>query len=320
MECPVSGLLQNDKAYSLYRLKGVDLFNVQTLMVADGCNVACTYCWYETGSEEYLPVDVSVEGYMRWFRLCAQSDAPVHAISLTGGGEPLLCPDFCQLVDALSAMAPVSVFTNGILLRDGVLEALDRNSVEVHVSIDHIDSTLPDRVRGGTGATLAGVRRLAELHSYTGKLCMVITSRNWTQVLPVAELAEQSGFDLEFIPVSVPSQHPLSLSQLTLESRTQLSMWVAQCDQHPGMSVYCAKLRKYLRDLKPPKAISCKAVTQGIYIDSRRDVFLCPQRSDEKLGNITIDSPQQISDVKNSLIRKKSAGPCVKLDCLVVAA
>lgn len=291
---------------------------IQTLMVADGCNLSCSYCWYETGSARYVNTDVTPADYARWFDRCDRAGSPVEGISLTGG-EPLLRPDFVELLDVCSRVAPTAVFTNGMLLEGAKLAKIVEVGAEVHVSIDHVSPTVADRVRGGTRATMAGIARMAEAGVERGQLCMVVTAQNWRDVENVGALARLHEYGLELIPVAVPRAHPLSLAGLPGPDREELCSLVSASAPVQERPVYYQRFLRHLRTLLPPRASSCRTASTGIFVNADGTAYLCPQRTGEPLGDVLTSSPAEILQTKETMMAAHRPGPCVTLDCLVLA-
>jgi len=85
------------------------------------------------------------------------------------GGEPFLNPEILPILEAALAQGPVTVLTNGLLIRDETARRLRRlwdgspYSLDLRISIDGWDAATNDPIRGeGTYARiLEGLRNLA---------------------------------------------------------------------------------------------------------------------------------------------------------------
>lgn len=90
-----------------------------------GCNLSCTYCDTETGSENATMYKVDELANI------INSEKNIHSVSITGG-EPLLHSDF--LVDLFSKISvPVYLETNGTLYKEleNVIDLVDVVSADV---------------------------------------------------------------------------------------------------------------------------------------------------------------------------------------------
>lgn len=286
-------------------------------MVANKCNLSCTYCWYEVGSADYPQEQLAVADYERWFAACARHDG-LDSVSFTGG-EPLLRADIMELLQVADRHArSTMLFTNGTLLRPESARALAELGTQVHVSVDHVDLSIPDRVRGGTGASLQALDRLAEAEVRTVQICMVVTSRNWSQVTTMARYAQDHGFGLELIPVGLPDSHPLSLRTLDREQIESLLEVLQTWSGLLGRKLYYRRFSAYLRESSLPVLRSCRAGDTGVYITSDGSVTVCAQRAEVSLGNIRLDSPEEVARAKEREVARRVPGACVKADCLVL--
>lgn len=289
----------------------------QTIMVASGCNLSCTYCWYEVGSSQYLDTTLSPEHYQRWFAACA-AESRLSRISITGG-EPLMRADIGELVDVSSTYADhVALFTNGTLLTPDLAARFASTGCEVHVSLDHVSGGIADKVRGGTRASLRSLDLLAAAGASAVQVCVVMTSRNWQDVKRTAASIEECGFALELIPVGVPDTHPLSLMTLTTDELEQLRALLKRIGPQLGRPLYYGRLRRYLASGVMPRLGSCHAGENGVFINADGDIQICGQRNSAFLGNIASSTPADVMTAKRNELALRPAGPCASLDCLVI--
>jgi organic radical activating enzyme len=129
------------------------------------CNLACDYCCARSSPRapaRRLPVAVARHACEEFAGLGGRE------ILLTGG-EPFLDPELPALVDAAARWAPVTILTNAMVIARGsrrrMLDALDRSSVTMQVSLDSGTPELHDRHRGAGAFDRArsGIALLREL-------------------------------------------------------------------------------------------------------------------------------------------------------------
>lgn len=116
------------------------------------CNLSCDYCCVRsspTAPRRALGLEAIT-------RIAAEAPAlGVREIFVTGG-EPMLLDDIAEILRVLSQAAPVTVLTNGALLkgaRHDEIVALDRSRLTLQISLDSPDPSLHDLHRGkGTWA------------------------------------------------------------------------------------------------------------------------------------------------------------------------
>jgi MoaA/NifB/PqqE/SkfB family radical SAM enzyme len=107
------------------------------LIVTRRCNLSCGYCSEFDSTSDPVPFDDLRERIDALHRLGAAN------ITLLGG-EPLMHPDVADLVAYAGRKSNTSVVTNGFLLRNGVIEALNEaglNNLTVSVDTLHADPT-----------------------------------------------------------------------------------------------------------------------------------------------------------------------------------
>jgi AdoMet-dependent heme synthase len=124
------------------------------------CNLECTHCLNASGPKE------------PWLKPLASETARsaivdgerlgVKEIYFTGG-EPFLHKDILPLLELSLSVAPTTVLTNGTVISEAMADALAAlaqaaaYSLEIRVSLDHVQPELNDRVRG-RGAWAKAVR------------------------------------------------------------------------------------------------------------------------------------------------------------------
>jgi cyclic pyranopterin phosphate synthase len=172
--------------------------------VTDRCNFRCQYCMPAEGLPWLERSEIlSFEEITRLVSLLGAMG--VHDVRLTGG-EPLVRRNFPRLAAMLSALKDVhdlSVTTNGFLLeRDA--EALVRAGVNrFNVSVDSLQS---DRFfeltrRDALPQVLRGLEHLASFPEAHPIKINAVAIRDFTEeeVIPFAELARRSPFEIRFI-------------------------------------------------------------------------------------------------------------------------
>lgn len=163
------------------------------LKVASRCNIDCTYCYvYNMGDVGWSKMPKSMSSstisatVQALGKLLQVQQAPFAVV--LHGGEPLLLPEvsFTSLVEGLRgvlpASCPMSIQTNGTLLKDRTLDTCSRTRTSISISLDG-PKEVNDRNRLGFSrestfdATMAGIRRIQN-HSdtkflFTGTLSVI---------------------------------------------------------------------------------------------------------------------------------------------------
>jgi SynChlorMet cassette radical SAM/SPASM protein ScmF len=166
------------------------------MYLTEGCNLACRHCWlaprFDPNGTEYrmLPVEV--------FETAIREAKPLglQGVKLTGG-EPLLHPQFVQLLEiARREDVKLTIETNGLLCTDAIAAEIAKSpSRFVSVSIDGADAAAHEWVRGVPGSfeqAKEAVRRLVA-HGTSPQIIMSLVRNNVGQVEAVVRMAEELG-------------------------------------------------------------------------------------------------------------------------------
>jgi sulfatase maturation enzyme AslB (radical SAM superfamily) len=130
------------------------------------CNLECSHCLNASGPREPWLRPLGAATVRR-----ALADAErlgVKEIYFTGG-EPFLHQEILPLLALSLSVAPTTVLTNGTVITAAVADALATlareaaYSLEIRVSLDHVDPELNDRIRG-RGAWAKAVRAVRLLN------------------------------------------------------------------------------------------------------------------------------------------------------------
>jgi MoaA/NifB/PqqE/SkfB family radical SAM enzyme len=130
------------------------------------CNLQCTHCFISSSPTNHAFEMMSLADVRRYL---AEAEALGVKEYYFTGGEPLLNREIFEMLEAALALGPVSVLTNGVLIRPETAERLralsdgSPYSLDLRISIDGWDAATNDPIRGaGTfDRILAGIRNLA---------------------------------------------------------------------------------------------------------------------------------------------------------------
>lgn len=177
------------------------------LSVIDRCNFRCSYCMPESsvqGKSPFLPRAqlLTVSELTRLVR--AFTGLGVSKVRLTGG-EPLLRPDFIDIVAALGRLGleDLSMTTNGVLLPKRAPALHQAGLTRITVSLDSLDTTVFARMSGGRGSpaeVLDGIASAAAAGFSQIKInCVVQKGVNDHTVMDLVEHFRGSGHIVRLI-------------------------------------------------------------------------------------------------------------------------
>jgi MoaA/NifB/PqqE/SkfB family radical SAM enzyme len=132
-------------------------------------------------------------------------------IDMVGWGEPLIHPEFGQVLDKLKTRtdrrARISLTTNGLHLEkwvDRLIEANVRHfAISIHAASPGTHEDLMGLPRGSFEKVLEGVRKLVAARGHVPKLLVsfvfIVTRQNLAEIPEFVQLAETLGVDTVFI-------------------------------------------------------------------------------------------------------------------------
>jgi MoaA/NifB/PqqE/SkfB family radical SAM enzyme len=176
------------------------------------CNAHCEFCaaWQIKG---HAPLNDLITALVPVIRHCYQLD-------LVGWGEPLIHPQFSEILDIISRAAHprarMALTTNGVCLEEWIGRLLDANVMECAISI-HASRTEThqdlmgfrpedfDRVLEGTRKLVARKREFPGLSVET---VLVVTRQNIAEIPDFIAMSEGLGVDKVNLKTLMPMESP----------------------------------------------------------------------------------------------------------------
>jgi mycofactocin biosynthetic radical S-adenosylmethionine protein MftC len=294
--------------------RGLDAPICLTWELTYACNLACVHCLSSSGRRD--PMELTpAEARQIVDELAAMK---VFYVNI-GGGEPMLRPDFFELLGyAVEKQVGVKFSTNGTRLtaeKARRLAAMDY--VDVQISIDGALASTNDAVRGegAFGAARQAMEHLAEANFGQFKISVVVTRDNVSQLDQFSDMAQHYGAQLRltrFRPSGRGAEtwevlHPTAGQQRTIYR------WLRD---HPDVLTgdsffHLSALGEPLDGLN-----LCGAGRVVCLIDPVGDVYACPFVIDREFlaGNVRrhggFAAVWRDSELFQSLREPQSAGAC----------
>jgi MoaA/NifB/PqqE/SkfB family radical SAM enzyme len=233
------------------------------LVVTRRCNLSCGYCSEYDQVSPAVPVDelrkrIDALHRLRAFHIC------MH------GGEPLLHPSIGELVAYAARKSQVSLITNGLLLTDEIIDALDAAPLfAMQVSVDALapDPTL--YIQKSLKTLRGKLERLRARARFRIVVNVVLCARTRPHFRALVDEVAAMG-----LPLTVGIMH----------------------DEHGAAAVagedYLALYRYYRERFRSPHFVefdygsallrgerpswTCRAGARYLYVDERGHVQLCP--------------------------------------------
>ncbi len=222
------------------------------------------------------------------------------------GGEPLLHPEFKQIVKHASSKTGIQILTNGTLINREWADFFSGKNISVQISIDGSEKEIHDAVRG-RGSFDKAVRAVKYLQEAgLGErlsLCTTIMKQNLHDLQKIISLTEKLGVrKLRFLPlrrVGTAEKQWDSISGTDIKEYEQFFSHISDLQKN---SRHCIDLTCGLSGflLNIPKEISddeiwCP-VGKKLVIDTDGAVYPCVlMMSDEfRIGNVFSESLTQL--------------------------
>lgn len=126
------------------------LTRIHQIEPSSRCNLRCRYCPHPKMQRPKDDMEMSVfERTMEWVEyFVAQPDSNQTELSLTGLGEPLLHPNFVDMVKLVRQVfnGKLLFSTNGLLLTKELCEAIAPYNVDVYVSAHRPEKATPGAI------------------------------------------------------------------------------------------------------------------------------------------------------------------------------
>lgn len=111
------------------------------------CNMSCSYCTCDTG----MPQNVENMSTKEWIEVVDQvTDAYGPAVIIVKGGEPMLRPDFFEILSHIKAKGHfIFLITNGLLIQTAATAMqLAQYVDQMEISLDGISPETTDPIKG----------------------------------------------------------------------------------------------------------------------------------------------------------------------------
>ncbi|MBR3739503.1 MAG: radical SAM protein [Clostridia bacterium] len=264
--------------------------------VTGGCNYRCKHCYMSAPEARFGQLDRGT--VLRMAREIA--DCGIMNVSLTGG-EPLIRPDFLDIVDTLleGGVRITQIYSNGALVNESLLQALDRRNIhpEFNMSFDGVG--WHDWLRGVPGAEEAVDRAFclcrdmgfptgAEMCIHRANLHTLRATMNhlrnvgcrWVKTCPVADAGEwrKNGYGesigirelfqayLDYIPQYYEDGMPVSIMlggffSARPDQPQEYDVPLYHLPTEPGKCVVCAHARHVMYISPEGRALPCMSLT-----------------------------------------------------------
>jgi SynChlorMet cassette radical SAM/SPASM protein ScmF len=292
------------------------------IYLTGSCNLCCRHCWIsptftESGEAgEYLDINLLEQAIAEAIPL------GLKAARITGG-EPLLHPQFRQIISLLAEKGlAVNLETNGTLIDESCAEHLAKTETLkfIAISLDGAKAETHDRHRGVAGSfdkACRGIKLLVE----AGKMPQVIMSlhnKNIEEIEEVVKLVETIGCHTVKFNIIQPSGRADSMSRggdlPTLDTLLEIGKWVeTELQKKTLIRLYFdwPKAFRNLRQLHQEMTCHCH-ILNSLGLLANGNLALCGigvQEPDLVFGSIGADSIKNIWETDPILLELRAKLP-----------
>jgi MoaA/NifB/PqqE/SkfB family radical SAM enzyme len=232
------------------------------LIVTRRCNLSCGYCSEYDSVSEPVPLDDLKRRIDVLHRL--------HSANITMlGGEPLMHPDIAELVSYAGRKANTSVVTNGFLLRNNIIEALNEAGLNnLTVSIDTLHADPSRYLQKSLRSLRTRLERLRNLARFDVHVTAVLCESSRDDFKELMREIEEFGFRM-----SVNLIHN-SKGYVTIEGEPYLDLYEHFYRDGKPFTYLDYEYGKQLLQGERPDW-KCRAGARYLYVDEFGNVQLC---------------------------------------------
>ncbi len=192
--------------------------------IINKCNLRCVMCHYSDDSIFKRPAKrVSLDDFERWF---ATVQTGVREVVLSCGDEPLMSPQFSEIVRSITSRYPevnVMFSTNAMLMDERIARTIVESGVAlVMMSVDGVRPETLEAVRKGArfDRVIGNAHRLAEIKRRVGSLRphlvynFVMMNRNLAEAPAFVEMAQALGAHYVDFRLVVTSEYFFDAAEL----------------------------------------------------------------------------------------------------------
>lgn len=232
------------------------------LIVTRRCNLSCGYC------SEYDGVSKPVDLALLKERIDALHRLKVINVAILGG-EPLLHPQIAEIVAYANRSAQVSITTNGFLLTDEIVDALnDAGLANMQISIDTLHPDPSGFIQKSFKSIAPKLERVRQLARFDVHATVVLCEQSKGEFAAI--LRELSRFG---ILVSVNLVHD-RLGACEIAGDDYLALWEQHFEEGSPFSYIEQEYGRRLLAGERPSWV-CRAGSRFLYVDEHGNAQFC---------------------------------------------
>ncbi|MEO8458852.1 MAG: radical SAM protein, partial [Chloroflexota bacterium] len=239
------------------------------LIITRRCNLSCGYCAEYDNVSEPVPLQELKDRIDALHRL--------HSANITLlGGEPLMHPDIAEIVRYARRKANVSVVTNGFLLRNSVIEALNQAGLNnLTVSVDTLKADHTRFIQKSFQSLKTRLQRLHNLAKFDVHVTAVLCESSKDDFQQLVREVQGMGFRM-----SINLLHNAK-GYIDIEGQPYLDLFEEFYRDGKPFTFLDYEYGKQLLSGERPDWV-CKTGSRYLYVDEHGDVQLCASQLGRK--------------------------------------
>ncbi|MCH8200991.1 MAG: radical SAM protein, partial [Chloroflexi bacterium] len=232
------------------------------LIVTRRCNLSCGYCSEYDSFSQPVPLADLKERIDALHRLGSVN------ITLLGG-EPLMHPDVAEITRYAGRKSNVSVVTNGFLLRNGVITALnDAGLNNLTISIDTLHADPSRYIQKSFRSLKTRLERLARLAKFDVHVTAVLCESSKDDFRELVQEVQSFGFRMSLNLIHNDRGY------VTIKGQPYLDLYEDFYANGKPFTFLDYEYGKKLLQGETPDW-TCRAGSRYLYVDEHGDVQLC---------------------------------------------
>jgi mycofactocin biosynthetic radical S-adenosylmethionine protein MftC len=295
--------------------RGLDAPICLTWELTYACNLACVHCLSSSGRRDPRELTTAEAKAV----IDEMRELQVFYVNI-GGGEPMIRPDFFELVDyATGSGVGVKFSTNGSRIDPArAVQLAGMDYLDIQISLDGADAATNDAVRGvgSFDTAISAMDALAGADFGPFKISVVMTRHNIGQLDAFEELADRYGAELRLTRLRPAGRGADSWHELHPLPEQQVELYHWLLDRPRVLTGDSFFHLNALGDENLPGLNLCGAGRVVCLIDPVGDVYACPfvLHDEFRAGNVRdtggFAAVWKHSDLFLELREPQSAGAC----------
>lgn len=217
------------------KIELIELKNLFIQLCAKACNLRCKHCYIERNPYKNEEDFIQLEKVKQTLNIA--SNLNLNSIYLTGG-EPLLHPDFNQILRMCLKISNTTVMSNGVMINDKKARFLrkidDESRFETiyRISLDSVDEIENDSLRGRGSFRKALVAITSLLKYEFNPIISVVNYKNKSREEIFSEFSEyfsKKGFELDEINLKIIPFFENNAQNTQIESLDDIKIQKLDC-------------------------------------------------------------------------------------------